>query len=165
MHLIEIPRMAITAITTHKLRSSLTLIGIIAGVASIIGVMTGISVIQRNLKNTHISDVITDLNSAKLVLIGSPTLNNTMLPTIGGFLTYLKGLRPKNRIGFVFGSYGWGGQAVGEIEKILKDLSWDMPIEKINLNYIPDEKELNNVKKIGNDLGNILKKKEVKKNV
>ena len=117
----------------------------------------GISVTIRNLTNVHISDVITDLNSSKMILIGSPTLNNTMLPTIGGFLTYLKGLRPKNRIGFVFGSYGWGGQAVGEIEKILKDLSWDIPLESINLNYIPEEKELENVKKIGNKLGKYLK--------
>jgi flavorubredoxin len=88
-----------------------------------------------------------------------------MLPTMGGFLTYLKGLRPKNRIGFVFGSYGWGGQAVGEIEKILKDLSWDMPVESINLNYVPDEKELMEVKKTGNKIGKYLMKKEVKKNV
>ena len=119
---------------------------------------TGISVTIRNLKNTHISDVITDVNSSKLILIGSPTLNNTMLPTMGGFLTYLKGLRPKNRMGFVFGSYGWGGQAVGEIENILKDLSWDMPVESVNLNYVPDEKELVEVKKTGNKLGKYLKK-------
>ncbi|MCK4901964.1 MAG: FprA family A-type flavoprotein [Thermoplasmatales archaeon] len=119
---------------------------------------TGISVTIRNLKNTHISDVITDVNSSKLILIGSPTLNNTMLPTMGGFLTYLKGLRPKNRMGFVFGSYGWGGQAVGEIENILKDISWDMPVESVNLNYVPDEKELVEVKKTGNKLGKYLKK-------
>jgi flavorubredoxin len=112
---------------------------------------------MRNLKNTHISDVITDVLTSKMILLGSPTLNNTMLPTIGGFLTYLKGLRPKNRIGFVFGSYGWGGQAVGEIEKILKDLSWDLPHESININYIPDKKELMNVKNIGNKLGKYLK--------
>jgi putative ABC transport system permease protein len=43
--------MAITAIMSHKLRSSLTLIGIIAGVASIIGVMTGISVIQSTIES------------------------------------------------------------------------------------------------------------------
>jgi len=118
----------------------------------------GIHVKMRNLSTCHISDVITDVNSSKLILIGSPTLNNTMLPTMGGFLTYLKGLRPKKRIGFVFGSYGWGGQAVGEIEKILKDLDWEIPVESINLNYIPDEKELFEVKKIGNKLGVNLKK-------
>jgi len=119
---------------------------------------SGIPVTIRNLQNTHISDIITDLNSSKLILIGSPTLNNTMLPTVGGFLTYMKGLRPKNRLGFVFGSYGWGGQAVGEIEKIIKDLAWDMPVESINLNYVPDKKELKNVKEIGKKLGNICKK-------
>jgi len=47
----ELVRMAITAIMTHKLRSFLTLIGIIAGVASIIGVMTGISVIQSTIES------------------------------------------------------------------------------------------------------------------
>jgi len=112
----------------------------------------GIPVAMRNLKTSDISDVITDVNSSKLIAIGSPTLNNTMLPTIGGFLTYLKGLRPKNRFGFVFGSYGWGGQAVGEIENILKGLSWEMPIESVNINYIPDENELEKVKEKGKKL-------------
>ena len=116
-----------------------------------------IPVAIRNLQNTHISDIITDINSSKMILLGSPTLNNTMLPTMGGFLTYLKGLRPKNRVGFVFGSYGWGGQAVGEIEKIIKDLSWEMPFESINVNYVPDEKELDDIKKLGKKIGNKIK--------
>jgi len=110
---------------------------------------TGIKVTIRNLKNTHISDIITDVLLSKFILLGSPTMNNTMLPTMGGFLTYLKGLKPRNRIGFVFGSYGWGGQAVGEIEKILRELSWDLPIKSLNINYVPNENDLKNTKKIG----------------
>ena len=113
-----------------------------------------IPVIIRNLKNTDISDIITDVISSKYIFLGSPTMNNTMLPSMGGFLTYLKGLRPKNRVGFVFGSYGWGGQAVGEIEKILKELHWDLPEKSINVNYIPDEDDLNNAKKVGNKIVN-----------
>jgi flavorubredoxin len=120
----------------------------------------GIPVTMKNLNTNHISDIITDVISSRLLLLGSPTLNNTMLPTMGGFLTYLKGLKPKNRIGFVFGSYGWGGQAVGEIENILKDLSWDLPVESINLNFVPDGKELTDVKKIGNKLGKYVKNKK-----
>ncbi len=114
---------------------------------------SGIPVTMRNLRTNHISDIITDVLTSKMILLGSPTLNNTMLPTMGGFLTYLKGLRPKNRIGFVFGSYGWGGQAVGEIVKIVKDLSWDIPIDSVNLNYVPDQKELVDAKKTGEKLG------------
>jgi flavorubredoxin len=118
----------------------------------------GINVSIRNLKNTHISDIISEVLTTKLILLGSPTLNNGLLPTMGGFLSYMKGLRPKNKIGFVFGSYGWGGQAVGEIEKIIRDLSWDIPIQNININYIPTEDDLKNIKNIGNKLGNYLKK-------
>jgi putative ABC transport system permease protein len=43
--------MALKAIRAHKLRSSLTLVGIVAGVASIIAVMTGISVIQATMEH------------------------------------------------------------------------------------------------------------------
>jgi putative ABC transport system permease protein len=50
MQLIEATRMALSAIASHKLRSFLTLIGIIAGVASIIAVMTGISVIRSSIE-------------------------------------------------------------------------------------------------------------------
>ena len=46
MGTIEAFRMALSAVLAHKLRSFLTLVGIIAGVASIIAVMTGISVVQ-----------------------------------------------------------------------------------------------------------------------
>ena len=117
-----------------------------------------VNVEMRNLKTNHISEIIKDVLNSKLILIGSPTLNNNMLPSVGKFLTYLKGLRPKNKIGFVFGSYGWGGQAVGDIEKILNELSWEIPFDSINLNYMPEKNELMKVRKIGNNLGEILNK-------
>jgi flavorubredoxin len=118
----------------------------------------GIPTTIRNLSNTHISDVITDVLTSRLIILGSPTLNNTMLPSMGGFLTYLKGLRPKNRIGFVFGSYGWSGQAVGEIEKYLTDLKWELPEKSINLNFIPDEGELKELNKIATKLAQHINK-------
>ena len=43
-------KMAIAAIGAHKLRSILTLVGIVAGVAAIISVMTGVSVIQSQME-------------------------------------------------------------------------------------------------------------------
>jgi len=119
---------------------------------------SGIPVTVKNLKTTHISDIITDVLTAKIIALGSPTMNNTMLPTMGGFLTYLKGLRPRNKTGFIFGSYGWGGQAVGEIKNVLEPLSWEFPEDGVKINYIPDEKELENMKKIGKKLGNKIKK-------
>jgi len=122
----------------------------------------GIFVSLRNLNQTHMSDIVTDVLDAKLVLFGSPTLNNGMLPTMGGFLTYLKGLRPKDRVGFVFGSFGWGGQAVGQIESIVDEMGWDRPIASTNINYIPEEQDLKKIRDIGSQLANYIKKNNEK---
>ena len=100
-----------------------------------------IPVTMKNLKTTHISDIITQVLTHKLILIGSPTLNNGMLPSMGAFLTYLKGLRPQNKIGFSFGSYGWGGQAVTEIQSILTALKWDTPLDPLKIQYIPTQED------------------------
>jgi flavorubredoxin len=117
----------------------------------------GANVTVRNLKHKDISDIMTDLLTSRMVLLGSPTLNNGMLPSMGAFLTYIKGLKPKNRIGFAFGSYGWGGQSVGEMEEVMKGLGWEIPLEGAKLKYIPDDKELDDVKAIGRKLGERLK--------
>jgi flavorubredoxin len=106
----------------------------------------GITTIMRNLKLNHISDIMTDVLTAKYICVGSPTINNNMLPTAAAFLTYLKGLAPKNRIGLAFGSYGWGGQSVGLVEDYLKDMGCEI-LNKIRIQYIPDEDKLKQVTK------------------
>ncbi len=120
----------------------------------------GVNVRLHNVQNSPFSEIITDILEARLIAIGSPTLNNNMLPMIGGFLTYLKGLKPLNRIGFVFGSYGWGGQAVKQIGDILKELKWEFPEEHLNINFIPTDKDLTNVKNKGKKLANKVKLNE-----
>jgi flavorubredoxin len=64
------------------------------------------------LRATPMSGAIKEFWKARGCLIGSPTLNNILFPTVAEFLTHLRGLRPKNRIMGAFGSYGWGGGAV-----------------------------------------------------
>ena len=117
----------------------------------------GIPVIMRALKTSHISDILTDVLFSRAILVGSPTLNQGMLPTVGAFLIYLKGLRPQKRIGFAFGSYGWGGQAIREMETVMRNLGWEMALPSINIQYLPDEEELDKVKKMGQKLGKLIK--------
>ena len=66
------------------------------------------------LRATPMSIAIKEFWKSRGCLIGTPTLNNIMYPTVAEFLTHLRGLRPKNRIMGAFGSYGWGGGAVKE---------------------------------------------------
>ncbi|WP_027340638.1 flavodoxin domain-containing protein [Halonatronum saccharophilum] len=105
----------------------------------------GLNIRMLSLKNNHISDIITEVLTAKYICVGSPTLNNNMLPTVASFLTYLKGLAPKDRIGLAFGSYGWGGQSIGQVEEELKNCKFDI-LDSIKVNYIPDEEKLAEIK-------------------
>ncbi|MCK5682791.1 FprA family A-type flavoprotein [bacterium] len=113
----------------------------------------GIHVVMRDLKSNDISDVMTDVLNSKCIIVGSPTLNNNMLPTVGAFLTYLKGLNPQKRIGVAFGSYGWGGQSIGQIEDVMKELKWELPFEIVKMKYVPDDEELLKIREIGKSLG------------
>ncbi len=120
---------------------------------------SGLHVTMRSLKDSDISDVMTDVLTSRLILIGSPTLNNGMLPSMGAFLTYLKGLWPRDRLGMAFGSYGWGGQAVGQIEEEMKEMGWETPLGNIRMKYIPDPEELDEVRLKGKELGELVKKR------
>ncbi|PID27658.1 MAG: MBL fold metallo-hydrolase [Candidatus Cloacimonadota bacterium] len=106
----------------------------------------GIKTVVFNVRFNHISDIMTELINAKYICVGSPTLNNNMLPTVASFLTYLKGLAPKNRKALAFGSYGWGGQSVGLVEEDLKKCKFDI-MDKVRLQYIPAHEDLLKVKK------------------
>ena len=71
-----------------------------------------------DLRVDEISDAITEILTSKYLAVGSPTLNNQMMPNIAAFLSYLKGFVPKGRQAFAFGSYGWGGQSVATPEQL-----------------------------------------------
>jgi len=64
-----------------------------------------------------------------------------MLPNLAGFLALLKGFKAKGRIAGVFGSYGWAGGAVKEIEELLKAAGIEVAVNSCSAKYVPDEKE------------------------
>jgi anaerobic nitric oxide reductase flavorubredoxin len=66
------------------------------------------------LRATPTSVATKEFWKARGAIIGSPTLNNIMFPSVMEFLTNLRGLRPKARLMGAFGSHGWSGGAVRE---------------------------------------------------
>ena len=92
-------------------------------------------------KNTH-ADIMTDVLTSRYLAVGSPTLNNQMLPTIAGFLCYMKGLAPIGRKAFAFGSYGWGGQSIQQIEDELKAGGCEIIMDKVRMLYVPSAEQL-----------------------
>ena len=102
----------------------------------------GIPVAYFDLRADHISDVITEVLTAKYLAVGSPTINNQMMPPVAAFLCYLKGFVPKGRQAFAFGSFGWGGQSVGLVEDELKAAGCEICLEKIRVKDVPTQDDL-----------------------
>ena len=112
---------------------------------------TGVDVKIFDVNQSDRTDIIGEMLDAKGYLIGSSTHDNDMLPNMAGFLEFLKGLKPKNRVAAVFGSYGWAGGAVGEIEGVLKQGEITIAQPSLSVKYLPDAAELERCYTFGKD--------------
>ena len=84
------------------------------------------------------NDIMTDVFRAKLVLLGSPTVNNGYLHSIGGLLEMMKGLKFKAKKAAAFGSYGWSGEAVAQLSNGLKGAGFEVLNDGLRLTWMPD---------------------------
>jgi anaerobic nitric oxide reductase flavorubredoxin len=88
------------------------------------------------------SDLITEIFKARGVLIGSCTVNNTVLRAIAGLLDEIKGHKFKGKVGAGFGSYGWSGEAPKIISRSLAESGLRAPQEPLMFKYRPTGDEL-----------------------
>jgi flavorubredoxin len=88
------------------------------------------------------NDIITEVFRSKAILLGSPTINNGYLFSIGGLLEMMKGLKFKNKSAAAFGSYGWSGEVVKQLTKELSDCGFKVVNDGHRSLWVPDEAEL-----------------------
>jgi len=104
-----------------------------------------------HLRSNHRSDIIEEMLDARGILLGSPTLNNGMFPTMGDFLTYLRGLRPKGKIFGLFGSHGWGGGAMKEMRRHLEMEKFEIWEKELPVQFVPNSDELSSAIQFGRE--------------
>jgi len=122
----------------------------------------GIPVIIIKLRATPKSVAVKEVWKSRGVIVGSPTLNNGIFPSVAEFLTYLKGLRPKNRLFAAFGSYGWSGEAIKDMYEIAKSMKLEVFEPGIRVLYKPSEEDLNKCYEFGIAFGKALKEYHAK---
>jgi flavorubredoxin len=110
-----------------------------------------------NLTESDKSDIIKEVLDARVILIGSPTLNNGMFPTVAGFLCYLKGLKPKGKLGAAFGSHGWAGGAVKAIEQELGQAGIEVVDCRLTFKFVPDKDEIKKCADFGKTIASRIK--------
>lgn len=104
----------------------------------------GVEVEVIKLRATPMSEATKRFWESRAMLVGTPTLNNIMFPSVAEFLTYLRGLRPKDRMVGAFGSFGWGGGAVKEAYAVFKQMGLEAVEPGVEVLYRPgseDEKK------------------------
>ena len=106
---------------------------------------------------TDRNDVITEIFKAKAIVIGSPTFNQGLLPTIAPILEDLKGLKFQNKIGAAFGTYGWSGESVKLIEEHLTRCKIPIVAQGVRAKWQPKEPDLAECEKLGRAVGRAVK--------
>jgi flavorubredoxin len=119
----------------------------------------GIRVKLLPLNEVHRSEVVYELLNAGALIVGSSTLNNNILPQMADVMTYLKGLKPANLIGAAFGSYGWSGESVRDLEEILREMKVEIAASAISVKHVPDEDALRKCRELGNIIATELLKR------
>ncbi len=117
----------------------------------------GLSVKLFDVAVADRTEMAKEMVDAKGFIFGSSTHDNGMLPTLAGFLEFVKGLTPKNRIACVFGSHGWAGGAVKEIENILKETGIELVQPGLSVKYVPDQGDIKRCYEYGLDFAKIIK--------
>ena len=98
---------------------------------------------------SHRSDAATQILDAGALVVGSPTLNNGLFPTMADVMTYLKGLKPKSKVGAAFGSFGWSGEAPGILRDLLAEMKIESVADPLSVKYVPDEAALLKCREMG----------------
>jgi flavorubredoxin len=121
--------------------------------------LSGIRVKLLSMNEVHRSEVLYEVLEAGALIVGSPTLNNNILPQMADVMTYLKGLKPANLIGAAFGSYGWSGEAVHDLEMILREMKVEIAAESVTVKHVPDSVVLEKCHDLGRKIALELQKR------
>lgn len=119
----------------------------------------GIDIKVMPMASNHRSDIATEILNASALIVGSSTLNNNIFPTMADVLTYLKGLRPSNLIGASFGSYGWSGEAVKQLNEYLSAMQIVLVNDGLRIKHVPTQDDLNQCYDFGKEIAEKLKAK------
>ncbi|WP_028828573.1 anaerobic nitric oxide reductase flavorubredoxin [Proteocatella sphenisci] len=96
-----------------------------------------------NLAKSDDNDLITEIFKSKTVLIGSPTVGNSVLHSIAGFIHMVKEMKFKNKKAAAFGCYGWSGGSVKVINEMMDKAGFEIIDDGFKNLWNPDEEMKN----------------------
>ncbi len=113
---------------------------------------SNVTIKLMNASKEDKNDILTEVFKSKMIVMGSPTVNNGYLHSLGGLLEMMKGLKFKNKKAAVFGSYGWSGEAPKQLKESLTEAGFEVVGEGLRLLWVPDEQTMKQCIQFGANL-------------
>ncbi len=98
------------------------------------------------------NDIIKEILEGSAVILGSSTIHKDFLPTLAPLLDEIVALKPGNKLGAAFGSYGWSSGAVESIEEKLSKAKIERAMEALKIKWAPNEEELKQCFNFGKEM-------------
>ncbi len=116
----------------------------------------GVEVEERaiiTVENQELRDLI---ESTDALVVATPTINRDAPPPVWNALSLLTTVAPRGKLGAVFGSFGWSGEAVKMVEERLAGLKYHLPVPGIHFRFKPTEEDQSACREFGRKVGEAL---------
>lgn len=110
-----------------------------------------------NSSRTDKNDIITEVFKSKAIIVGSPTVNKTVLSSIAAIMDEIKGLAFKNKKAAAFGTYGWSGESVKVINSMLEEAGFALFNQGQRELWYPGDAEIANCQNFGREFAGAVK--------
>ena len=94
-----------------------------------------------NIAKADKNEIMTEVFKSKAIAVGSPTVSNSILSSVAGWMEFLKQLKFKNKKAAAFGCYGWSGESVKILQEQLKGAGFEVIDENIRSQWNPEEED------------------------
>jgi len=116
-----------------------------------------------DLEYALLGDIEERITMSNAILVGSPTINqNTLLPVYKMF-ALINPIRDKGKFAAAFGSYGWSGEAVKQIEDNLRGLKLNVVVEGLAVKFYPGKEKLGKFNEFGKQFAEAMLKAAAEK--
>ena len=120
---------------------------------------TGVPVEIFDAARTHVSYILPSLWTKKGVMIGAPTYEVSLFPPMADVLNMAVRKRIKNKKAAYFGSYGWSGGALREMQRIIEPLKWDLT-DTFEFLGAPSEQDIKKAEEFGDRFARSMMKED-----
>ena len=98
-----------------------------------------------NIAKADKNEIMTEVFKSRAIAVGSPTVSNSILSSVAGWMEFLKQLKFKNKKAAAFGCYGWSGESVKLLHAKLTEACFDVIDENIRSQWNPEDNDLEKI--------------------